>query len=72
MKMLSKLVTVRYYYLKYYLIITNFISIGTFKVHLTGFCVGLLLGFIIRRNYGLTKVMEKKLERNMEAATNKF
>lgn len=38
-----------YRYLLCYLIISNLLSLGTFVVHLTGFCVGMLLGLVVKR-----------------------
>ena len=35
-------------YLMVYLILPNFIGLGTFVVHLLGFCFGLLIGFVVR------------------------
>ena len=35
-------------YLMVYLILPNFIGLGTFVVHLLGFCCGLLIGFVVR------------------------
>lgn len=36
-------------YLLCYMIISNFLSMGTFVVHLTGFCLGLLLGLVVKK-----------------------
>ena len=36
-------------YLLCYMIISNFLSLGTFVVHLTGFCTGLLIGLVVKR-----------------------
>ena len=36
-------------YLLCYMIISNLLSLGTFVVHLTGFCIGLLIGLIVKR-----------------------
>ena len=36
-------------YLMVYLILPNFIGLGTFVVHLLGFCAGLLLGLVVRQ-----------------------
>ncbi|SDB59259.1 Membrane associated serine protease, rhomboid family [Butyrivibrio sp. INlla16] len=36
-------------YLLFYMILSNFLGLGTFVVHLTGFCVGLLLGFVVKK-----------------------
>lgn len=36
-------------YLLCYMIVSNFLSLGTFVVHVTGFCVGLLIGLIVKR-----------------------
>lgn len=30
-------------------VISNFLSIGTFVVHVLGFCVGILIGFVVKR-----------------------
>ena len=39
-------------YLLAYMIISNFLGLGTFVIHLAGFCTGLLLGLFIRKNRG--------------------
>ena len=36
-------------YLFCYMILSNFLSLGTFVVHLAGFCLGLLVGFVVKR-----------------------
>lgn len=38
-----------YRYLLYYMIFSNFLSLGTFVVHFSGFCLGLLLGLVVKR-----------------------
>lgn len=32
-----------------YAVISNFLSVGTFVVHLLGFCVGILIGLVVKR-----------------------
>ncbi len=36
-------------YLLGYMIISNFLGLGTFVIHLAGFCTGLLLGLVVKR-----------------------
>lgn len=38
-------------YLLCYMILSNFLSLGTFVVHLAGFCTGLFIGIIVKPGY---------------------
>ena len=38
-----------FYFLLYYFVLSNFLGICTFVIHLLGFCTGLLLGFVVEK-----------------------
>ena len=46
-------------YLLCYMIISNFLSLGTFVVHFAGFCTGLLIGLVVKKNKGVLTDDEK-------------
>ncbi len=39
-----------FYFLLYYFILSNFLGISTFVIHLLGFCTGVFLGFVVKKN----------------------
>lgn len=39
-----------FYYLLYYLVLSNFLGLRTLLFHLFGFCIGFLLGFCMKEN----------------------
>lgn len=38
-----------FYFLLYYFVLSNFLSIHTFVIHLLGFCTGFFLGFVVKK-----------------------
>jgi len=39
-----------FYFLLFYLVLSNFVGICTFVIHALGFCIGFFLGFIVKNN----------------------